>query len=118
MAIVPVFMPTSWIDACSRMMEVEPLPATPLAGYLSRLSSAMYVTHGGVLLVIAKHLPRSYFMVRPVGVLTWVLGAMMLWIDIAERMPFHWTLVESLALGVSGAITVVLGSARQHNESV
>jgi hypothetical protein len=60
-------MPDSWSDACAEFMGVEPLPHTPLAGYLARLSSMMYVVHGATLFVVARNMPQSLFMVKPLG---------------------------------------------------
>jgi hypothetical protein len=103
-AIIAVFMPKAWMDACSELMGVDPLAATPLAGYLARLSSAMYVVHGSLLLVISKSLPKHLAVVPAFARTTLGLAAMMLWIDVVEGMPVDWTAMEFLALFVSGCV--------------
>jgi hypothetical protein len=107
-AVIAVFMPHSWMDLCSRLMGVDSLPTGSLPNYLARLSSAMYVVHGTMLIITAWNLPLVLPIVIPFARLTIVLGGIMLWIDIAERMPIVWTLFETIALVVSGGLTEYL----------
>ncbi|MFN7627676.1 MAG: hypothetical protein ACK5PZ_12670 [Pirellula sp.] len=104
-AVIAVFMPHSWMDLCSRLMGVDPLPASSLPGYLARLSSAMYVVHGAMLIITAWYLPLVMPLVIPFARLTILLGGIMLWIDVAERMPIIWTIFETTALVLSGGLT-------------
>lgn len=107
-AIVAVFMPKMWMDACSQIMGVAPLEDTPIAGYLARLSSAMYVVHGMLLMCVARGLPGQLSVVRAFSSSTAALGAMMLWIDIEEGMPTSWTASECIALFGSAAVMELL----------
>ncbi len=109
-ALFAALMPHIWVDACAEFMGVEPLPHTPLAGYLARLSSMMYVMHGATLLIVARHLPQSLFMVRPLGLVSLLLAGVMLWIDSIEHMPVVWTWVEFLAITSNGLVMVFLAS--------
>ncbi len=104
-AVIAVFMPHSWMDLCSRLMDVDSLPTGSLPGYLARLSSAMYVVHGTMLIITAWNLPLVLPIVIPFARLTIALGGIMLWIDVAERMPIVWTFLETIALVLSGGIT-------------
>lgn len=104
-AVVAVFMPHSWMDVCSRLMGVDTLPTGSLPGYLARLSSAMYVVHGAMLIITAWNLPLVMPVVIPFARLTIFLGGIMLWIDVAENMPIAWTLFETIALVFSGGLT-------------
>ncbi len=97
-AIAAVVMPRSWMDWCGDSLGVGKLSTTPLAGYLARLSSAMYVVHGTLVGYVAATLPTSALMVRPLALTTGLLGLMMLWIDTIEAMPNVWLLVECTAL--------------------
>lgn len=107
-ALFAALMPDSWADACADFMGVEPLSHTPLAGYLARLSSMMYVVHGATLIIVARNMPQSLFMVRPLGCVTSLLGCFMLAIDLAEGMPIVWTWIEFTALTANGVIMMVL----------
>jgi hypothetical protein len=107
-ALVSALMPNAWVDMCAELMGVEPLPHTPLAGYLARLSSMMYVVHGATLFIVANQLPQSIFMVRPLGWVTLALGAAMLWIDWIEQMPAIWTWIEFLAITINGLVMILL----------
>lgn len=107
-ALLAAVMPNAWVDACAELMGVEPLPHTPLAGYLARLSSMMYVVHGATIFIVAKNLPQSQWMVRPLGWVAIVLGVAMLGIDLTEGMPIVWTWTEFLAITANGVIMVVM----------
>jgi hypothetical protein len=107
-AIVSVFMPKSWMDACSSAMGVTALEDTPIAGYLARLSSAMYVVHGMLLVCLAGLLPEQLRMVHVFSRTTFGLAFMMLWIDVIEGMPTHWTWFEFIALFGNATIMELL----------
>ena len=115
-ALFAAVMPDSWADACAEFMGVEPLPHTPLAGYLARLSSMMYVVHGATLFIVARNIPRSLFMVRPLGCVTSLLGCFMLAIDLAEGMPIIWTWIEFTALTANGVIMMMLAPRAEEAE--
>lgn len=104
-AIIAVFMPHTWMDLCGRWMGVDSLPGGSLPGYLARLSSAMYVIHGAMLIITAWNLPLVLPIVVPFARLTIALGGIMLWIDMTEGMPIVWTLFETIALMSSGGLT-------------
>jgi hypothetical protein len=114
-AIAAVFMPKMWMDACSQIMGVAPLEDTPIAGYLARLSSAMYVVHGMLLMCVARGLPGQLPVVRAFSSSTAALGTMMLWIDVVEGMPNAWTASECIALLGSAAVMELL-LHRAHRE--
>lgn len=107
-AILAVMMPRSWMDWCGDSLGVGELSRTPLAGYLARLSSAMYVVHGTLVGYVAAKLPKSSLMVRPLALTTGLLGLMMLWIDSIEAMPQSWLFVECTALFGSGLCMYIL----------
>jgi len=107
-AVIAVFMPQSWMDLCSGFMGVDPLPVGSLPGYLARLSSAMYVVHGAMLIITAWNLPLVMPIVIPFARVTIALGGIMLWIDVAESMPLVWTLFETITLVASGGLTEYL----------
>jgi hypothetical protein len=109
-AVFAAVMPRSWMDASSSLLKVDPLGDSPLAGYLARLASALYALHGTTLGIIAWYLPRSLFMVKPVGVATICFGLLMYWIDLAEGMPTYWSAVEGTALVLGGGSFVVMAS--------
>ncbi len=109
-AVFAVVMPRSWMDASSSLLKVDPMGDSPLAGYLARLASALYALHGSTLGIIAWYLPRSLFMVKPIGIATICFGLLMYWIDLAEGMPTYWSAVEGTALVLGGGSFVVMAS--------
>jgi hypothetical protein len=77
----------------------------------------MYVVHGLTLWVIAFQLPRSLFIVRPVAWLTLLLSILMLYIDLVEKMPKWWTVIEVSALVVNAVVSFSLASPGDHGQA-
>jgi hypothetical protein len=110
LAVVPVFMPHDWMEACHRRLGMGPLPELPIVVYLTRSLSAMYAFHGGLLWVVSGDLRRYAAVVRYLGWAFVVIGSVTLWIDLHAGMPWFWTVGEgpaSIAVGL--AILVLRG---------
>jgi hypothetical protein len=103
-AIVPVFMPHAWMDACHDWLGLGPLPETPIIVYLTRSLSAMYAMHGALVLFISCDVRRFLPIVKCLAALGILFGAGMIALDCAVDMPLFWTLCE-------GPFVIVLGSA-------
>ena len=93
-AVVFVFAPFPWLANLSRRLGLGTLPATPIAGYLARSVSALYVLLGALALVLATEVIRYAPVVRFLTVGCAVLGVVLLGVDLAEHMPWWWTLTE------------------------
>jgi hypothetical protein len=61
LAIVPLWMPRAWIEACHRFIGLGEFPAAPIAEYLARYASALSAFYGGLLVALSfdvrRHLP-------------------------------------------------------------
>ena len=89
LAVVPVFMPHAWMDACHRGLGLGPLPETPVIVYLTRSLSAMYVFHGGLLWLVAGDLRRYAPLVTYLAAAFTAFGLVTLWIDVHAGLPWR-----------------------------
>jgi hypothetical protein len=108
LAIVPVFMPHRWMDACHRWLGLGELPEQPVIVYLTRSLSAMYVFHGGLLWLLAGDVRRYAAPVVYVALAFIGFGAVMLWIDLRAGLPWFWVLSEGPFSLVFGLILLVV----------
>jgi hypothetical protein len=104
LAVVPVFMPHAWMDACHRWLGLGELPERPVIAYLTRSLSAMYVFHGGLLWLVARDVRRYAALVTYLGAAFMAFGAVSLWIDARAGLPWFWIASE-------GPFGLVLGPA-------
>jgi len=84
------FLPYSWMNAIHEGLGLGTLPDGPMTMYLARSASALYASIGPLYLYLA-HEPRIYTgLLRLIGVVKIVLGAVLLGIDLSERLPWFW----------------------------
>src|SRR6516164_8347366 len=81
-ALVPVFMPFSWMIAAHRWLGLGEMPTAPVVEYLARSVSAFYALLGALCLVIASDLERYRPLVRFLGVALALLGAVFTGVDV------------------------------------
>lgn len=104
LAVVPVFMPHAWMDACHRWLGLGPLPEKPVIVYLTRSLSAMYVFHGGLLWIVAGDVRRYAALVTYLAAAFTAFGIVTLWIDVHAGLPWPWVASEGplgIAFGVA-----------------
>ena len=86
-ALVPVFMPLSWMAATHRWLGLGEMPTGPVVEYLARSVSAFYALVGGLCFMVAADLDRYRSLVRSLGVAFALLGLVFLGIDLAAGLP-------------------------------
>ena len=108
LAVVPVFMPHAWMDACHHWLGLGTLPETPIIVYLTRSLSAMYAFHAGLLWIVSRDVRRYAAIITYVAMALMVFGAVMLWIDIRAGLPWFWIAGEGpFTFGMGLAILVL-----------
>jgi hypothetical protein len=108
LAIVPVFMPHAWMDACHRWLGLGALPETPIIVYLTRSLSAMYAFHAGLLWLASRDVRRNDAIITYIAVAVMVFGMCLLWIDIRAGLPWFWIAGEGpFTIGMGLAILVL-----------
>jgi hypothetical protein len=107
-ALVPVFMPFSWMVATHRWLGLGDMPTGPVVEYLARSLSAFYAVMGALCLVLAADLERYRPLVRFLGVAFALMSLVLLGVDLAAGMPWWWTASEGPGGVVFGAVLFVL----------
>jgi hypothetical protein len=114
-AVVPVFMPTSWIAKTHRWLGLGELPVGPVVEYLARTLSAFYAMFGALCLLLATDLERYRPVAWFLGAAGLVMGVVFIGVDLVAGIPSWWTVGEGPSEVVIGAIMMVL--ARPRNAS-
>jgi hypothetical protein len=102
LAVVPMVMPTDWMEATNDWLGLDPFPRSTLTEYLTRSLSAVYALFGAFVIYIALDLRRYLELVVFMGWLTMLLGAALTVLDFAIGMPASWSWGE-------GPPTIVIG---------
>jgi hypothetical protein len=110
LAIVAVVMPHAWMGAIHRELGLGELSSDPIVGYLARSTSAFYVIFGGLFWVIAGDVRRYRALLTYLGVALVAFGAALLVIDLAEGLPWWWSLGEGPINALFGILILWLNS--------
>jgi hypothetical protein len=108
LAILAVFMPHSWMDACHRAMGMGALAEQPVLAYLTRSLSALYAMQAGLLWLVSGDVRRYAPVVLYVGLAFVAFGALVLGIDVYARLPWFWIAGEGPLLMLVGPVVLVL----------
>ena len=102
LALVAVLMPRAFIETVSLRLGFAPFPPGPLAEYLARSTSLLYALHGALLLYVAGDVLRYWRLIRCLGALAMIHGALTLFLDIRLGMPSWWSALEGPTFAASG----------------
>src|SRR5262249_54273904 len=108
LALVPVFMPMSWMAATHRWLGLGEMPTAPVVEYLARSLSAFYALVGALCLAVTADLGRYRPLVRWLGVAFVLMSVILLGVDLAAGMPWWWSATEGPGGVVLGALMFVL----------
>ena len=118
LALLAVVMPQHWMELAHRWSGLGAIPREPIVGYLARSASALYALHGAMIVFISFDVARYERLIRFLAVAALVHGAVILGIDVAERMPPLWRFGEGPAFAAAGAIVLWLQSQRGARERI
>jgi hypothetical protein len=94
LALIAVFMPLDWMSWINVRCGLDGFPEGRLVGYLTRTTSALYALHGALILFVSTDVDRYRPLVRFMGCAVVVHGVLLFAIDLAQSMPWYWTLFE------------------------
>ena len=108
LSFLAVLLPTSWMGAIHRQLEVGAFPESFLVEYLTRSISALYGVHGVLYFVLAKDVRRYAPVITYIAWSTIAFGVILLGIDFLAGAPWYWTLLEGPGIVLFGGLYLVL----------
>lgn len=108
LALMAVAMPRRWLALGNDWTGLDPLPDTPLVGYLVRSASALYALHGATLFYLSFEVVRYWKLIRFLALAALVHGTLLVGIGAAEGMPLWWRCLEGPCLAATGALVLAL----------
>ena len=107
LALVPAFMPLSWMAAVHEGLKIGPFPQGPIVEYLARSLSGFYAIHGGLMWLVSTDLRRY----SPIlTYLIWVMiagGAALFVLDVVGGLPAFWIWGEGPVVVGTGALLLI-----------
>lgn len=108
LALIAALAPQAWIVTAHDWCGLGTLPEGPVVGYLYRSASAMYAFYGAVLLYVAGDVERYWRLIRFLALLAIAHGAVLVAIDMAERLPDWWRWIEGPGFAFTGVLVLWL----------
>src|SRR6516164_6558611 len=93
-ALVPVFMPFSWMAATHRWLGLGEMPTAPIVEYLARSLSGFYAFFGALCLAMSADVERYRRLVQFLGAAIAVMSVVVFGVDWSINMPWWWTAFE------------------------
>ena len=112
-----VLMPVEWMAATHEWLGLGEFPRAPIVDYLVRSTAALYGFHGVLMLIVAGNPTRHLPIVRYLGAVNLVFGALMTIIDIQAGLPLWWTLGEGPPTAGFGAIVLYFSRSLRYGSS-
>ncbi len=113
-AVVPMAMPTDWMEAVNDWLGLGPFHRSPLTEYLTRSLSALYALNGLLAVYLSRQVARYADLLVFYGWLTVGVAVALTAIDFAAGMPASWRWGEGPPMIVLGGVIVWLArSSRQ-----
>lgn len=108
LALLAVVMPLKWMSFINEICGMGAIPETSLMGYLTRTTSCLYGFHGAMILYISQDVDRYAPLIRFMSWLAIGHGFVLLGIDLAESMPWFWTVLEAPSFISIGILTLLI----------
>jgi hypothetical protein len=90
LALPAVFLPTDWMKAIHRWLDLGEMPVAPIVGYLTRSLSLLYAWVGLLTLFVSFDVPRYLTFIRFQAWSALVFSLGIVGIDLAAGMPTSW----------------------------
>lgn len=111
LALIPLFVPRSWLDVGHRFLGLGEFPTAPIAEYLARSVSALCAFYGGLLLLLALDVRRFVSIIRYQAVAIMVLSAIGIFAGVRAGVPAYLVIADALGCWVF-LLPILILSAR------
>lgn len=113
LAMIPLFMPRSWIEASHQLLELGQFPTAPIAEYLARSVSALCAFYGGLLWVLSRDVHRFVDIIKYQAVAMMLLSAVGIFAGVRAGIPAFYVVADALGCW-SFLLPILILAARLH----
>lgn len=119
LAVIPLWMPRTWIDVGHRWLGWGEFPIAPIAEYLARSVSALSAFYGGLLVVVSHDVSRYAPVIRYQALAIMALSACGVVVGTWAKLPLWFVGGDAIACWTYGIPMLILTSRveRGHAES-
>ena len=96
LAVVPLFMPRSWLVAGHHLLGLGEFPTAPVAEYLARSVSALCTFYGGLLLLLSLDIHRFVSIIKYQAVAIMLLSAVGVFSGVRAGIPAFFVVADAL----------------------
>jgi len=96
LAVIPLFMPRSWLDTGHQSFGLGPFPTAPVAEYLARSVSASCAFYGGLLLLLSRDVRRFVSIIKYQALAIMALSAIGIFAGVRAGLPAFLVVADPL----------------------
>jgi hypothetical protein len=100
LAIVPLIMPSRWLDAAHQWMGLGSFPSEPIADYLARSVSSLCAFYGGLLLTLSCDVERFAPIINYQAFAIMLLSAFGIFAGTRAGLPTIWLIADAVGCWV------------------
>jgi hypothetical protein len=100
LALIPFFMPRTWLDIAHHAVGLGEFPKAPIAEYLARSVSALCAFYGGLLLLLARDVRRFVSIIRYQAVAIMTFSALGVFAGVRAGVPASMVVIDALGCWV------------------
>ena len=115
MAVFAIFLPTAWMAAIHRWLELGEFPDAAVTQYLARSVSAFYAMFGGLTILASLDVRRFGPVITYLAIAAMAFGVVITGVDVMAKMPTYWTLAEGPPTFVIGLVILLLNRRVQRD---
>ena len=115
LALIPLLMPRSWLDAGHRSLGLGEFPTAPIAEYLARSVCALCAFYGGLLLLLAGDVRRFVSIIRYQAVAIMTLSAFGIFAGVRAGVPAFLVIADALGCWIF-LVPILILAARLNGE--
>jgi len=115
LALIPLFVPRSWLDVGHRFLGLGEFPAAPIAEYLARSVCALCAFYGGLLLLLAGDPRRFVSIIRYQAVAIMTLSATGIFAGVRAGIPAYFVIADAFGCWIF-LVPILILAARLERE--
>src|SRR5688572_33084912 len=96
LAVIPLFLPRSWIEAGHQALGLGEFPKAPIAEYLARSVCALCAFYGGLLLVLARDVWRFVSIIKSQAVAIMTLSVVGIFAGVRAGVPALFVIIDAV----------------------